>query len=131
MMGAEGVRKVDLDELLELSDVISIHTGLNDATRGLVGKDELIKMKPTSYIINTARAEIIDKEALFEVLKRKDIAGAALDVFWDEPPDPEDPILHLDNITVTAHMAGSTVDALSKSMRKLCGRLKPFLQKIE
>lgn len=124
------VRKVALNELLPESDIVSIHTNISNATKSLIGKKEIALMKPTGYLINTARAEIIDKEALYEALRAKKIAGAALDVFWNEPVDPSDPILQLENVTITSHLAGSTRDALSKSMSKLTKRLQPYFKKL-
>jgi D-3-phosphoglycerate dehydrogenase len=125
------ILKVDLYELLQNSDVISIHADLNDSTRGLIGEKEISMMKRTAYLINSARAAIIDKDALFNALSTKKIAGAAIDVFWNEPVDTEDPLLHLENITVTSHLAGSTQDALLKSLAKLNERLLPYYQKLD
>jgi D-3-phosphoglycerate dehydrogenase len=122
--------KAELHELLELSDVITIHAKLDSSTRGLIGEQEISKMKKTAYIINTARAAIIDREALFNALSAKKIAGAAFDVFWNEPADPNDPLLHLENITVTTHLAGSTQDALLKSLSKLNERLDPYYREL-
>ena len=80
-----GVKKVTLQELMQLSDFITIHCPLNEHTRNLISHNELDLMKSTSFIINTARGGIINEDALFEVLSQKKIAGAALDCFDDEP----------------------------------------------
>lgn len=130
IMSSRGVEKVELDYLLAKSDIISIHTKLDDTTRGMIGKREITLMKPTSYIINTARADIIDKNSLYYALSRKLIAGAAIDVFWTEPVDASDPLLHLENVTVTSHLAGTTKDALLKSLSKLNKKLKPYYEKL-
>ena len=83
-------------------------------------------MKPTAYLINTSRAKVLDKDALIEALQNRAIGGAALDVYWDEPLDKDDPILKLDNITLTPHNAGNVVDALPKSPRLLVGVINDF-----
>ena len=107
---------MDIEKLLETSDFVSIHTKLNKNTEHLIGKEEFNKMKKTAFIINTARAEIIDTYALLDVLKRKVIAGAALDVFPVEPLPEDDELLGLDNVVLTSHIAGSTPEALEKSI---------------
>jgi phosphoglycerate dehydrogenase-like enzyme len=80
-----GVRRVEKDELFTQADIISMHLVLGDRTRGIVGARELSLMKPTAFIINTARAPLIDESALLEALQNRTIAGAALDVYWEEP----------------------------------------------
>jgi D-3-phosphoglycerate dehydrogenase len=107
---------MDFINLLETSDYISIHTKLNEETKHLVGAEELKKMKKTAFIINTARAEIIDSSALLDALRRKVIAGAALDVFPVEPLSEGDELLELDNVVLTSHIAGSTPEALDRSI---------------
>ena len=129
-MKAFGAEKVDLPTLLRESDIVSIHTSLTEATRDLIGEAEFRQMKGTAILVNTARAAIVNKEALHNALLSKTIAGAALDVFWNEPVDPSETILQLDNVTVSAHLAGSTKDALSRSFSKLNARLEPYYQRI-
>src|SRR6185369_8292760 len=80
-----GIRAVALDELLQQADFVSIHCTLNASTRGLIGERELRLMKPTAYLLNTARGGIVEEDALFEILKEQRIAGAALDCFVEEP----------------------------------------------
>src|SRR5438309_9348037 len=80
-----GVRMVELDELMRVSDFVSIHCPLTDKTRGLVGRRELTLMKPSAYLVNTARGGIVDEDALYDALKEGRIAGAALDCFEKEP----------------------------------------------
>lgn len=105
----EGYEKVDLDTLLQTSDYISIHTPLTDETRHLIGFRELALMKPTAFLINTARGPVIDEVALAKCLQNKKIAGAALDVFEFEPHVNE--ILYgLDNVVLTPHNATGTID---------------------
>ncbi|ALL69945.1 D-3-phosphoglycerate dehydrogenase (plasmid) [Paraburkholderia caribensis MBA4] len=99
-----GAVRVDLDELLAHSDVVSIHLKLSDRTRGLLGKRELALMKRNAYLVNTARGPIIDEIALLDVLREKRIAGAALDVFDIEPLPPHHPLLSLDNVVLAPHI---------------------------
>jgi D-3-phosphoglycerate dehydrogenase len=102
-LGYIGARKVDLDTLMRESDFVVICCLLNEHTRHLIGAEALAKMKPTSYLINVARGPIVDEKALIDVLRKRCIAGAALDVFEQEPVDPANPLLTLDNVIVTPH----------------------------
>lgn len=104
---AMGVSLVPLDQLLSSCDFVTIHCAVNDQSKSLLGKRELSLMKPTAYLINASRAVIIDQEALIEVLTAHRIAGAALDVFWYEPLSAYHPLLQLDNVTLTPHLAGA------------------------
>ncbi|MHA1799334.1 MAG: NAD(P)-dependent oxidoreductase, partial [Candidatus Helarchaeota archaeon] len=99
--------KNDLDYLLERADFISIHVPLTPETRHLFRKREFQLMKPTAFIINVSRGPIIEKDALHFALKNKLIAGAGLDVFWNEPEDPNDPLFK-ENVIILPHIAGST-----------------------
>ena len=98
-----GARKVDLDTLMRESDFVVVCCLLNEHTRHLIGAEALAKMKPTSYLINVARGPIVDEKALIDVLQKRRIAGAALDVFEQEPVDPANPLLAMDNVIVTPH----------------------------
>ena len=98
-----GVRLVDMETLFRESDIVSINCFLNEETRGLVDADLLALMKPSAYLINTARGPIVDQKALTEALSARRIAGAGLDVLEQEPPDANDPILSLDNVIITPH----------------------------
>jgi phosphoglycerate dehydrogenase-like enzyme len=102
-LGYIGARKVDLDTLMRESDFVVVCCLLNEHTRHLIGAEALAKMKPTSYLINVARGPIVDEKALIDVLQKHRIAGAALDVFEQEPIDPENPLLTMDNVIVTPH----------------------------
>jgi D-3-phosphoglycerate dehydrogenase / 2-oxoglutarate reductase len=95
----------DLDEVLRSADFVSIHTKLTEETRGLIGERELHLMKPTATLINTARGPIVDEQALVRALTEGWIAAAAVDVLDQEPPDPGHPLLALDNVIVTPHVA--------------------------
>jgi D-3-phosphoglycerate dehydrogenase len=98
-----GVELVSIEELFRRSDVVSVACPLNDQTRHIVNAERIALMKPTAYIINTARGPIIDQKALTRALQERRIAGAALDVLEEEPPDPADPILGLDNVILAPH----------------------------
>jgi len=102
-LGYIGARKVDLDTLMRESDFVVVCCLLNEHTRHLIGAEALAKMKPTSYLINVARGPIVDEKALIDVLQKRRIAGAALDVFEQEPVDPANPLLAMDNVIVTPH----------------------------
>jgi D-3-phosphoglycerate dehydrogenase len=102
-LGYIGAHKVDLDTLMRESDFVVICCLLNEHTRHLIGAEALAKMKPTSYLINVARGPIVDEKALIDVLQKRRIAGAALDVFEQEPVDPANPLLTMDNVIVTPH----------------------------
>jgi D-3-phosphoglycerate dehydrogenase len=125
-----GVRKVELDELFSSSDIVSIHTSLTESSKGLIGGRHLSLLKRRSYLINTARAEVIDKAALYEALKKGSMAGAALDVFWEEPIDIEDPFLKLENVVVTPHISGTLKESLLKSFSRLNGRMEPYYKRV-
>ncbi|MCD6470740.1 hydroxyacid dehydrogenase [Candidatus Bathyarchaeota archaeon] len=109
-----GAMKVDLNTLLQESDIITIHARLTKETRGLIGEEELKKMKNTAFLVNTARGAIIDEKALYRALKEGWIAGAALDVFEREPPQPDNPLLKLDNVILTPHIAAWTYESLRR-----------------
>jgi D-3-phosphoglycerate dehydrogenase len=100
---ALGVEPVGLEEVFRRADIVAVACPLNDATHHLVSAERLALMKPTAYLINTARGPIVDQAALTRVLQERRIAGAGLDVLDSEPPDPNDPILKLDNVILTPH----------------------------
>ena len=100
-----GVRAVDLETLLRTSDYISLHLPLADSTHHIVNGEALSLMKPTAFLINTARGPLIDEDALLKAVQSGQIAGAALDVFSVEPPPPDHPLLHEKRIIITPHVA--------------------------
>ncbi len=102
-----------IDELLPMCDVVSLHVPLLDSTRHLINEARLALMKPTAYLINTARGPVVDEAALATALKEKKIAGAALDVFEDEPRIHPD-LLKLENVVLTPHIASGTIEARTK-----------------
>lgn len=117
-----------LEDLFKQSDYICIHARLTDETRGMIDDRLISLMKPTSYIINTARAEIVDEEALCKALEEKRIAGAALDVFWVEPPPKGHILTRLDNVTLTSHLAGTTIESLTRSPELLVEDINRLLR---
>jgi len=106
-----GGKLVDMETLLKESDVVTIHTPLNDETHHLVGEKELGLMKPTAILINTSRGPVVDQKALIKTLKEEKISGAGLDVFETEPLEKDSPLRSLDNVVMTPHI-GSTPGAL-------------------
>jgi phosphoglycerate dehydrogenase-like enzyme len=116
---AAAVQLVPLDQLLRESDIVSIHAAATPDSQGLIGAREVAMMKPTAYFINTARATITDEHALYKALRDKHIAGAALDVFRDEPVDRENPLAQLDNVLVTPHLAGATREVIINHSRMI------------
>jgi len=100
-----GITLTGLPELLKESDYVSLHTPLNQDTRHIIGEAELAQMKPTAYLINTARGAVADEAALIKALQEERIAGAGLDVFEQEPTDPNNPLLKMPNVVVTPHSA--------------------------
>lgn len=112
---ADGVRAVDLDTMLSESDMISLHLPVLPSTKGMVNKDWFSKMKPTAYVINTARAAVVDQKDFVEALQNKQIAGAAVDVYWKEPVPANHPLLKMRNVVCTPHMAGLTTDVANWS----------------
>ncbi|HXF50398.1 MAG TPA: phosphoglycerate dehydrogenase [Dehalococcoidia bacterium] len=106
-----GVDLVTLDDLLARSDFVTLHTILTEATRGLIGAAQLAKMKPTARLINTARGGLVDEAALLDAVRRGVIAGAAIDVFAEEPAPPDHPFFGEPRIIVTPHLGASTREA--------------------
>jgi glyoxylate reductase len=114
-----GARQVDFDTLLRQSDFISLHTDLNDKTRGMIGREQLRRMKPTAVLINSARGPLIDQKALVEALEAGTIFAAGLDVTDPEPPPSGDPLLKLANVIVAPHIASATVQTRD-NMARIC-----------
>ncbi|MGB0554808.1 MAG: 2-hydroxyacid dehydrogenase [Alphaproteobacteria bacterium] len=114
---ALGVRFRLLGELLREADVVSVHTPLNESTRHLIGANELALMKPAAIIVNTARGPVIDEVALHTALTTGVIRAAGLDVFDQEPPPTDNPLFDLDNVILTAHLAGPTFESNTARVR--------------
>lgn len=111
--GALGATMVGtLDELLARSDFVSMHPELNDETRGMIGEAQLKKMKPTAFLINTARGKVVQQAPLVRALRERWIAGAALDVYEDEPLAAGNPLYECETIILSPHIAGLSTDAV-------------------
>jgi D-3-phosphoglycerate dehydrogenase len=108
---ARGVRVVTLAELLERSDFVQVTCPLTKETEGLIGRAQFAVMKPTAFFVTTARGRVHDEAALLDALISGGIAGAGLDVFHEEPPRRDNPLLHLENVVATPHTAGITIEA--------------------
>jgi len=124
---AEGVEPTNLETLLERSDIVSLHASLTDETRQMIGADELALMKPTAFLINTAQSLFTDKEALLEALKERRIAGAAIDVFDEEPLQQSCPFLAFDNVICTPHLGGATRDVIRHQSEMIANDIIRFL----
>jgi D-3-phosphoglycerate dehydrogenase len=120
---------VDLGTLLVESDVVSIHARLTEENYHLIGADQLARMKPTAVLVNTARSGLVDEEALVAALRERRIMGAALDVFDREPLPADHALLQLDNVTITPHLAGSTVDAFRNSPKLFAAHFERLLDR--
>ena len=124
-------KKVTVNDLLKNVDFVSLHVKMSKETKHIIGEKELSLMKKNAYLINTARAGLIKEDALYHVLKEKKIAGAALDVFWQEPIGKDSRWLELDNVTLTTHIAGTTKEALTKSPYLLVEDINKLLENKE
>ncbi|MCB0116688.1 MAG: 2-hydroxyacid dehydrogenase [Caldilineaceae bacterium] len=111
---ALGVTHVDLPDLLQQADIVTLHVPLNEHTQGLIGAEQLALMKPTAMLVNTCRGPVVDEKALTAALTARKIAGAALDVLEQEPPATDNLILQRDNVLLTPHTAGVTVDTWAR-----------------
>src|SRR5438270_10560389 len=107
-----GVTYATKEELFATADIVTIHVVLSQRSRGLVGAADLARMKPTAYLVNTARGPIVDEDALLETMKARKIAGAAVDVFSVEPLPTDHPLRKLDNVVLTPHLGYATEDGL-------------------
>jgi D-3-phosphoglycerate dehydrogenase len=124
----DGIPLVDLDELLACADIVSVHCPLNASTHHLLGRRELSLMKPTAFLINTARGPIVDQAALFEALSEGRLAGAGLDVFETEPLPAGDPLRQLDNVILTPHSASWSVESSAECRRMAVERVVTVLR---
>ena len=112
-MRANGVEKCEsLDELLSKADIVTVHAEMNAETHGMIGEAQLRRMKPAALLVNTARGKIVQEAALVRALKERWIAGAALDVYEDEPMAAGSPLYPLDNVILMPHVAGLTLEAV-------------------
>ena len=123
-----GARLVSREELFARADYLSIHVVLGDRSRGLVGAEDLARMKPTAYLVNTSRGPIVQEDALIDALRTRSIAGAGLDVYDVEPLPKDHPLLALDNVLLTPHLGFVTRDAYAKFYGDTVENVAAFLK---
>jgi glycerate dehydrogenase len=130
---ATGPERIDFGELLERSDIVSLHCPLTPQTRNLMGTAEISRMRRGAILINTARGGLVDSEALVEALRGGKLAGAGIDVLREEPPANGDPLLDYDgdNLILTPHIAWATVEARQNAIDELGKNIVAFLQNKE
>ncbi len=116
--GVEG-RFVDLEELMSESDVVTVHVILQASTEGLISRSLIDRMKPTAFLVNTSRGALLDEQALIDALEEGRIAGAGLDVYTIEPPEPDNPLLQMEKVAITPHIASNSHEAFHR-MGVLC-----------
>src|SRR5699024_587218 len=127
----KGYNQVSLEELCKRSDVISIHIPLDDETRHIFNEDLFKLMKPSAYIINTARGGVINESDLVKALEEGKIAGAALDVLEQEPPEKDHPLYQFDQVIITPHAAFYSEESYYDMKRKAAEEVITFLQNKE
>ncbi len=123
-----GYTPMSLNDLCKNADVISVHFRLTPETKGLLGAEQFALMKPSCYLINTARAGLVDEDAMMDALINKKIAGAALDVFHQEPLEEGNPLLTMDNVTITGHLAGHCADVFDMTTDIMMNALDHYFQ---
>jgi phosphoglycerate dehydrogenase-like enzyme len=123
---AKGLIPRTFEEVLREADVLSLHAPLTAQTRHMIGSPQLAQMKRGAYLVNVSRGGLVDEEALVAALRSGHLAGAALDVFEAEPVPAGNPLIHLDNVVLTPHIAAGTRDALTTKMRALFANVRRF-----
>lgn len=117
----------DIETVFRQADVVSLHLRVVPETINLIDQQLLKQMKPSAYLINTARPDILNKQDFYDALATKKIAGAGIDVVWEEPIQPDEPLLSLDNLIITSHIAGDTIDAIERSPELLQQEVNRYL----
>ncbi|MCI1642516.1 MAG: hypothetical protein LKI58_11405 [Actinomyces sp.] len=126
-----GVEVAPLDEVLRLSDIVTLHAPGGTATAGLIGSDELARMRSGAVLVNAARASLVDEGAVLESLRSGHLAAAAFDVFWTEPPAADHPLLHLPRVVVTPHIGGASDSVIGNHSRAAVAHLVRWLAERE
>ncbi|WP_197285044.1 NAD(P)-dependent oxidoreductase [Sciscionella sediminilitoris] len=119
-------RVVGLEELLGAADVITVHTPLLESTIGLIGAEQLTLMRPGGHLINAGRAAVVEEQALLDALRTGHLAGAGLDVFWEEPLPAEHPLFGMPNVTMTPHIGGASDDVIAVHSRMAAEALRAW-----
>jgi len=123
-----GVELMELELLLKRSDVVSLHIPLTPQTHHLIGQEQLAMMKKGSYLVNTSRGSVVDEKALVEALQSGHLAGAALDVYESEPPDPHSPLFRMENVVLTPHVGGDTSDTMVKAIQTVVTNIGEWIR---
>ena len=123
-----GAEQIDLRQLLEVSDFVTLHCTASPETDGILGSDEIGLMKPSAYLLNTAGWDIVDEESLLNALKKRHIAGAAFDIYQTHPVPLNSPILKLDNVVLTPHIGGSTDGTIERYSRIITEEIERFIE---
>lgn len=123
-----GAEPASIEQLLRESDVVSLHLRLTADSRNFLDRDRLALMKPTAFLINTARGALVDHDALVDILRAERIGGAGLDVFHEEPIPAGDPILELPNVLLTPHNAGTTPEVIEAGLERAVENIERFLR---
>ena len=124
---ADGVVMTDLDSLLAESDVVSLHARVTDETRGFLAAPQFARMKQGSYFINTARGPMVNYDDLYQALSSRHLRGAMLETFWQEPTPPDAPLLRLNNVTLTPHIAGASTTTVRIAARMVAEEVRRWL----
>ena len=120
----DDVEQVDLDTLLKRSDVVSLHARVTEETKGFLAAPQFARMKPGAYFINTARGPMVNYDDLYQALKSRHIRGAMLETFWLEPPPVDSPLMKLDNVTLTPHIAGASTTTVRIAARMIAEEIR-------
>jgi D-3-phosphoglycerate dehydrogenase / 2-oxoglutarate reductase len=123
----DGVEQVSLDRLLAQSDVVTLHPRVTEETRGMIGRAQFAAMKPGSFFVNTARGPLVDYQALYDALVSNHLRGAAIETFAIEPVPPDWPLLQLQNVTLTPHIAGASVKTVRIAARSAAEEVRRYL----
>ncbi len=122
------IRSVSLDDLLKQSDFISIHVPLTSETKHMINNKRLSQMKPSAFLINTSRGSVIKEDDLIKALQDKVIAGAALDVLEQEPPELDNPLLYMNNVILTPHIGWKCLESRQRLIKLLSTNIASFIQ---
>jgi len=126
---AAGAKPVELDELMQQSDFVTLHCPSIPGTMGLISAQRIALMKPTAYLVNTASAAVVDGEAIAKALRERRIAGAAFDVYQTWPVRPDHPLLKLDNVILTPHIGGATKETVARHSLMMAEDIERFVRR--